>query len=231
MAHFAEFPSAQTLNQSLARKVADSLRQGIEARGRASLVVSGGRTPEGFFALLAQQPLAWEKVVITLADERWVAPEDALSNERLVRRALLVGPAAAATFIGLKNGAATPEEGVAASEAALALFPWPADVVMLGMGADGHTASLFPGAANLPAALSLDAGQLCFAMTPVTAPLARITLSLPALLNSRHIYLHLVGEAKRELYERAAQGNDVNEMPVRAILNQQHTPVDVCWTV
>jgi len=230
MAHFAEFPSVQTLNQSFARKVAGGLRQGIDARGHATLVVSGGRTPLGLFEQLAQQPLAWDKVVITLADERWVDPDDELSNERLVRRALLTGPAAAATFVGLKNSRATPEEGAAVTEAALALVPWPADVLVLGMGADGHTASLFPGAANLPAALAMDSGRRCFAMSPVTAPLARLTLSLPVLLSSRHIYLHLVGEAKREQYEQAEQGEDVNEMPVRAILHQHQTPVDVYWT-
>ncbi|WP_114195115.1 6-phosphogluconolactonase [Edaphovirga cremea] len=231
MANFVEFSGAAALNQNFAKKIADSLRQGIIDNGRAGLVVSGGRTPLGLFEQLTQQELDWSHVVITLADERWVEPDNASSNEKLVRKNLLKGHAAKARFIPLKNSQSTPFDGEELTEQALSKFPWPADVVILGMGDDGHTASLFPGATNLNPALALDSGRLCMGMTPLTAPLDRITLTLPALLDSRHIYLHLVGDSKRDVYEQAAQGTDVNEMPVRAVLGQQKTPVDVYWTV
>lgn len=230
MANFVEFSGAAALNQNFAGKIADALRQGIAANGKASLVVSGGRTPLDLFTQLTRQELDWSNVVITLADERWVSPDNSASNERLVRDNLLQGLAAAATFIGLKNDAASPFDGASATEIALQALPRPIDVVILGMGDDGHTASLFPGASNLLNALALDSQRACMGMTPLTAPLDRITLTLPLLLDSRSIYLHLMGEAKREVYERAEKGTDVNEMPVRAVLNQQQTPVSVYWT-
>ncbi len=230
MAHFVEFSGALALNQNFAGKIADALRQGIAVNGKASLVVSGGRTPLDLFIQLTRQELDWSNVVITLADERWVAPDNGASNEKLVRDNLLQGFAASATFISLKNAATSPFDGEAETEEALKALPRPIDVVILGMGDDGHTASLFPGAANLAAALALDSGRTCIGMTPLTAPLDRITLTLPVLLDSRNIYLHLMGEAKREVYERAEKGTDVNEMPVRAVLNQQQTPVNVYWT-
>lgn len=230
MANFVEFSGAVALNQNFAGKIADALRQGIAANGKASLVVSGGRTPLDLFTQLTRQELDWSKVVITLADERWVSPDNSASNEKLVRNNLLQGLAAAATFIGLKNAAATPFDGASETEIALQALPRPIDVVILGMGDDGHTASLFPGATNLAEGLALDSGLTCIGMTPLTAPLDRITLTLPVLLDSRTIYLHLMGEAKRDVYERAEKGTDVNEMPVRAVLNQQQTPVNVYWT-
>lgn len=230
MTQFTEFPGAAALNARFAAELARALAQGVEARGHASLVVSGGRTPLGLFEALTQQDIAWSRVTITLADERWVGPEDDASNEKLVREHLLKGYAAQANFIGLKNAKATPFDGAADTERALQAIERPFDVVILGMGDDGHTASLFPGAENLFPALAMDSGQVCMGMTPLTAPLDRITLTLPALLNSRHIYLHLTGNGKRDVYQRAMQGQDVNEMPVRAVLHQTQVPVDVYWT-
>ncbi|MGC6386950.1 6-phosphogluconolactonase [Ewingella sp. S1.OA.A_B6] len=230
MANFVEFSGALALTQNFAGKIADALRQGIAANGKASLVVSGGRTPLDLFMQLQRQELEWSKVVISLADERWVSPDNDASNEKLVREHLLQGLAASATFIGLKNEATSPFEGAAETEQALRALPRPIDVVILGMGDDGHTASLFPGAKNLFTALALDSGRTCMGITPLTAPLDRITLTLPMLLDSRNIYLYLMGEVKREVYERAEKGTDVNEMPVRAVLNQQQTPVNVYWT-
>lgn len=230
MTHFVEFSGAKALNLNFAGKIADALRLGIAANGKASLVVSGGRTPLDLFIQLTRQELDWSKVVITLADERWVSADNGASNEKLVRDNLLQGLAASATFISLKNEAASPFEGADETGQALKALPRPIDVVILGMGDDGHTASLFPGAVNLPAALALNSGRTCMGMTPLTAPLDRITLTLPVLLDSHNIYLHLVGEAKREVYERAEKGTDVNEMPVRAVLNQHQTPVSVYWT-
>ncbi len=225
-----EFADAESLNQQFAVEIANKLRAGLKQNGHASLVVSGGRTPIGLFTHLREQVLDWSNVFITLADERWVDEHDESSNEKLVREHLLQSHAATARFVGLKNSHLTPFDGATETERALAAFPRPFDVVILGMGEDGHTASLFPGAENLKAALAMDSGRVCMGMTPLTAPLDRITLTLPALLNSRQIYLHLVGESKMAVYRQAAQGNDLNEMPVRAILGQSETPVEIIWT-
>ena len=104
------------------------------------------------------------------------------------------------------------------------------DVLILGMGEDGHTASLFPGAANLMAGLDMKSGRKVVGMTPLTAPLDRITLTLPTILDSQNIYLHLVGESKMQVLEQAEKGDDINQMPIRAILQQNKVNVIGFWT-
>jgi 6-phosphogluconolactonase len=221
------FTSNEQLAVDLAQSIAADLRGAINARGVASLVVSGGRTPAPMFAALAQQSLPWQKVWITLADERWVDANHADSNEALVRRTLLQHHAAAAHFVPLKNAAATAKAGEADGEVALAAMPRPFDVVVLGMGDDGHFASLFPQAPQL--ALSLDHANknLCIAVDPITAPHARMSLTLSALLNSHRIVIQLVGEGKWQVYQRALQAGAEKELPIRAVIQQTKTPVEV----
>ncbi|MFA6497907.1 MAG: 6-phosphogluconolactonase [Desulfurivibrionaceae bacterium] len=226
---FKEFKDSATLGAVLAAQIAQLLRAGIRERGKASLLVSGGSTPVPFFAALSELTLDWKQVTITLADERWVDPAAADSNEHLVRQHLLQNRAAAARFVGLKTAAATAVQGEKECTDRLALLPRPFDVLILGMGNDGHTASLFPQAARLGEALALDSGQLCMAINPPAAPHERMTLTLPALLQSRRIILHLVGPGKRDVYERALANGPVAEMPIRAVLGQTTSPVTVFW--
>ncbi|MFA7381847.1 MAG: 6-phosphogluconolactonase [Desulfurivibrionaceae bacterium] len=229
MPEFKEFQDSPALVTALAGQVAELLRNGIKARGRASLVVSGGVTPVPFFAALSAQALAWQQVAITLADERWVDPADPDSNEQLVRRYLLQNRAASAGFVGLKTGAATARQGEKECGDRLALLPRPFEVLILGMGNDGHTASLFPQATRLGEALAMDSRRLCLAITPPAAPHERMTLTLPALLQSRRIILHLAGPGKRAVYEKALADGPVTEMPIRAVLRQTAAPVTVFW--
>ncbi len=224
---FLAFEESRSLARALARNVADKLSAAIEARGTASLVVSGGRTPVALFERLAQEPLRWSAVTVTLADERWVAPDHADSNERLVRTHLLQGPAAAARFVPLKNGAASPEEGAAITAAGLDRIARPFDVVLLGMGDDGHTASLFPGAPQLSDGLRTAAS--CLAVRPPLAPHARMSLSLAALLGSRVVMVQIAGAGKRSLIDRALEPGSVEELPIRAVLHQSVVPVDIYW--
>ncbi len=192
------FEDRDDLAEALAGSVAGSLRAAITERGEASLVVSGGSTPKPLFEHLSRRPLAWGNVRVTLADERWVPADHEDSNERLIRRCLLVEEAAAATLIGLKTSDATPEEGCRACEQALAGIPRPFDVVILGMGGDGHTASLFPGAPELPAGLDLSSRRTCLAIRPPEAPQPRMSLTLAALVDSRRLVLHVTGEEKTD---------------------------------
>jgi 6-phosphogluconolactonase len=219
-----------TLSQELATQVATSLRASIAARGMASLVVSGGRSPIQFFEALRVAPLDWSRVCIALADERWVPPADSSSNEKLLRDHLLREAAAAARFTGLKNAAATPDSGANSAWETFAQIPRPFDVVVLGMGDDGHTASLFPDSPSLARALDPAAAPGCIGMVSPTVPTARLSLNLSALLDSRRIVLLINGDAKWRVYAKASGPGAALDMPVRTVLRQRATPVDVMWS-
>lgn len=210
----------------LAQTVADALREAIDSHGRASLVVSGGRSPLAFFQCLSRQDLDWSRVVVGLADERWVDPRSTQSNEYLVINYLLQGRAASASFIGLYQTAESLEAAAQAAEVALEALPQPIDVLVLGMGEDGHTASLFPDSPNLAQALDPEGNRLCLPMLAPTEPRERITLTAPLLLAARHQLLVIGGSAKVETLRRAIAGNDVREMPIRAFL---HYPLEIHW--
>lgn len=223
-----EFENTSALDIALSEKVAKLLAADIAATGAASLVVSGGRTPMGFFHLLSQQSLEWRKVSISLADERWVDAGHADSNEKLVRENLLINEAHQAQFIGLKNSASDAVAGEAETERALAAVGQ-FTVVILGMGDDGHTASLFPGADALPLGLDMNSGRACVGVTPTAAPHERISMTLPRLLDSQQIIIHISGAGKQQVLEQAQTAGDIEALPIRAILNQQRTPLGIYW--
>src|SRR5882762_6318453 len=213
----------------LAAAIAAQLRAALVRRGAASLVVSGGRTPVLMFAHLARHALDWPRVHITLADERWVGSDDAASNEGLVRATLLRGAAAQARFQGLKNAAVTPAAGAVQAWEALSALPRPFDVVVLGMGEDGHTASLFPGDPQLAAALDASAPPGCLEMHSPAAPQLRLSLNLAALLDARRIFIQILGAQKWQVYQRARAAGEEAELPIRAIFRHSTVPVDVYW--
>jgi 6-phosphogluconolactonase len=227
--HEHRFPDRQALAAALAGEIKVDLEEAITARGAGSLVVSGGRTPALMFQRLRDEKLDWPHAWVTLADERWVETTSADSNERFVREHLLAGPAAAAHFVGLKNPAPTPEAGADWATRALTRVPHPFDVVVLGMGGDGHTASLFPGSLALARGLDPGASPACIAVNALVAPHARVSLNLPALLDARRIVLHIEGDAKWAVYQRARTPGAAAELPVRAVLQQKEVPVDVYW--
>lgn len=228
-----KFVDRSSMSAALADAITGRLEDAIAARDAASLIVSGGSGPKVLFEILARRELPWERITVSLADERWVDSASPDSNERLVRTALLTHNARAARFVSLKTPHARPEDGERECESALAAIPSPFDVVVLGMGEDGHTASLFPGADKLDAALDVTADRQCVAITPKAlpsnAPYPRMTMTLPRLLASRWIALLLAGQSKLEVYEQALAGSDVSAMPVRAVLQQQRTPVVTYW--
>jgi 6-phosphogluconolactonase len=224
------YADMETLSRELATRISGSLIAAIGARGLASLVVSGGRSPVRLFEILRTQPLDWGRVCVALADERWVSPEDPASNERLVRDVLLKDQAASARFLGLKNGAPTPDLGAVSAWETFARVPRPFDEVILGMGDDGHTASLFPGSPNLTRALNPAAAAGCVGMWAPVAPQARLSLNLTALLDSRRIVVLITGETKWRTFAAACAPGPMEEMPIRAVLRQSRTPVDVLWS-
>jgi len=223
MSEWYRFDSPADLDDALAGHLARQLVAEIARNGQAGLAVSGGSTPTGMFRQLSRRALDWAQVWLTLVDERCVASDSPDSNERLVREHLLQNRASAAHFIGLGDAGGNGIDTVALAVAAM---PRPFCSVVLGMGGDGHTASWFPQAANLPALLDPANPAQVAETDPVTAPHRRRTLTLAAVLNSREIIIHITGEAKRAVLESAHERG----YPVAGILDQGTTPVSIWWT-
>lgn len=209
------FETKKKLAMGLAADVAAYLSNAITDRGKALLAVSGGTTPTLFFNFLARAKIDWPRVTITLVDERCVPESDARSNARLVRENLLEAEAAAAKFVPL-FGKGHPDR----------LGPF--DVVTLGMGLDGHTASFFPGGDNLAAALELEGTKRIVTMTAPGVPEKRLTFTLPALLDSGFIALHIEGADKQKTLIAAEKTGSVKDMPIRAVLRARE-PVVLYW--
>jgi 6-phosphogluconolactonase len=228
--HEHRFPDTHALVRALSGEIQVDLAEALAARDTASLVVSGGTTPGALFDQLCRETVDWSRVWITLSDERWVDATSESSNENLVRKRLLTSQAATARFVGLKNPAPSPETGADWSWRALTRMPRPYDVVLLGMGPDGHIASLFPSSLGLARALDAAAAPSCVAMNALSPPHARISQNLAALLDARRIVLIITGNEKWSVYQRAKTAGSASELPVRAILHQQSTPIDVYWS-
>ncbi|OGT71316.1 MAG: 6-phosphogluconolactonase [Gammaproteobacteria bacterium RIFCSPLOWO2_02_FULL_57_10] len=221
------FADNETLVTALAREIATMLREAIGARGRAAIAVSGGSTPRTLFDALAGIDLPWAQVVVTLVDERWVDGDDPASNALLVRRHLLQGFAAAASFVELKTASPDPFAAVAAVDAQLRARVLPLDIAVLGVGDDGHTASFFSGSKGFDVALSPQTREACAGVTPTGAPHNRMTLTLNTLLGARRLVLHCIGEKKLSVLHAAMQPGTVSELPVRAVLHQERVPVEI----
>ena len=203
----------------LADAVAEFLAIRLQDAPRVSLVVSGGSTPVPFFKALSEKDLDWSRVDVLLADERWVDEDDPASNTRLVKDKLLRNRAASARFLSLKQPGATPAEGLDAVRAELTDLALPLDVLILGMGNDGHTASLFPDAPELAHAMDPACQEVVSAAAPASQAQKRITLTWPPLRDARFTALHLKGEDKLDTLKKAASDLDnVMEMPIRAFL-------------
>ncbi|KWU50772.1 6-phosphogluconolactonase [Pseudomonas palleroniana] len=212
-----EYRTAALLADGLANDVAEQLRAAISARGDATLVVSGGRSPVAFFQSLAKQGLDWSKVTVTLADERWVPVEHADSNAGLLKQHLLQGPAAKARFLSLYSAAANLEEAALQADRLLGELP-AIDVLVLGMGDDGHTASLFPNSPNLSDALQPNGTRRCWPMLAPTVPHQRLTMSRALLSTANYTVLSIAGSSKLTTLSAALASDDIAAMPIRAFL-------------
>lgn len=222
------FADKPTLARELAQSVADRIRAAIAARGTAAIAVSGGSTPGKFFQALGKtKDIEWDKVIVTLVDERWVDETNDRSNALLVNEKMLQGPAAIARFFPLYSGGSEPDAAqVAKTNALLADLPTPFAAVILGMGSDGHTASFFPGGDTLDAALTSPGPTLAIRAPGAGEP--RITFTLPRLLETDVLYLHIEGDEKAQVLETALADGPVADMPVRAVL-RSGAPVTVYW--
>jgi 6-phosphogluconolactonase len=216
--HRREFADGEELALGLADWTAERLRGAIAARGVALLIVSGGKSPARFFDRLSNVDLDWTRVAITLADERRVAEDSPRSNARLVRERLLCNRAEAASFTPLADVRLPEDRELAAASARIANLPMPADVVVLGMGDDGHTASWFPGADGLAEAMDPAARQLVAPIRAANAGEPRLTLTGRVILRARAIALEIQGEGKLTTFRAALEPGPEQVMPIRAVL-------------
>lgn len=210
---------------SLTSSICTALRAAIAEHGQAVLAVSGGRSPVPLFHALRDADLDWSRVLVTLVDERFVPTDHPDSNEKLVREHLLVGPASAAQFRGLVSDA----HDLAGSVAAANRSYQPITVALLGMGEDGHTASLFPDAPELAAGLDPSHPYAYLSVIPPAALHARISLSLSALLGAKQVLLAIAGEAKLSVYQAASAAPSA-ALPISALIHQTQVPFDAYWT-
>ncbi|MBV9332103.1 MAG: 6-phosphogluconolactonase [Alphaproteobacteria bacterium] len=229
---FHAFPSFDRHAATLADRTVEIVNAAAAARADASLAVPGGSTPGALFDVLSRRRAHWDMAAITLTDERWVPPESERSNEHLVRTRLIVEQCSSARLVPLKTPAPDPAAGEAEAGARVAAMARPFDLVIAGMGDDGHTASWIPGSAGLGRALDMDSPKLVQALIPPAAngldP--RLSLTLRAVLDARRIVILIRGSAKRVTYERALAERDEKAMPVRALIFNRTVPVEIFWS-
>ena len=223
-----EFSDRGACEHALGQRIEKQLAVAVQS-GATTMVLSGGSTPAGIYGQLSRADIPWEKVTFTLSDERWVSRRDPDSNEAMIRKTLLRNRARSARLVGLKTRHGSPAAGLEACDARLAACKWPAAVVLLGMGTDGHTASLFPDDPGLAAALAVSPATRCVVAHPASQKQARMSLSLACLLDSELICLLIFGEAKRRVLQAALADGPVEAMPVRGVLKQQAVPIEVYW--
>ena len=220
------FGSRDDLYDAAASVIVSALTTAVATHGQTGFAATGGTTPAPVYDRLARMTAPWDRVTVTLTDERWTPPSHAASNEGLVRRHLLSNQAAKAQFAPLYFEGVSLDESAARAEAGVASAS-PFGVVLLGVGGDGHFASLFPGSPVLAEGLDAGSAHLVLAV-PAGSPapdMPRLSLTLPALTNSDLIVLLVTGEAKKALLE----GPVDPALPIAAILSQDRVPVRILW--
>ncbi|MBN8242411.1 6-phosphogluconolactonase [Nitratireductor aquimarinus] len=224
-----EFASSEALARNLSETVAKKLALAVKERGHASIAVSGGRTPAQFFDQLSRCDIPWDKVTVTLVDERFVPADSPRSNARLVARHLLQNKAARAAFVGLYQPADEMEEAASQSAKAIAALPRPLDVVVLGMGNDRHTASFFPDAPTIEALLEPTEGPDVLPVASKAAGEPRLTLSMNRLAGARFLAVHIEGADKKETLEAALSVPPGPASPIGAVLAETKEPAHIFW--
>ena len=218
MPDFLQYPDRETLMDNIAEDVAMQLAEAIADRGAATLAVPGGTTPAPFLKLLSKASIDWSKVRVMLTDERFVPETSERSNTRLLRETLMQNAAAAATLVPFYKQAETPEEVLEDLTVAISTA-LPLDVCVLGMGADMHTASLFPEADRLAEGLDLHGEAILLPMRAPNAPEPRLTLTAPVLRAARHVHILITGREKKSAFEAALLEGPASEAPIRVVLD------------
>jgi len=219
---FNEYPDQDMLAIEVANEIAGDLKTHLFHHDTASLAVAGGSSPGLIFDDLCAADVEWDRVLVMATDERWVAADSERSNARMIRARLLQNRAAAARFLPFHVPAREPEDVLAELESQIEP-QLPLSVLLLGMGEDMHTASLFPGAKGIEAAVAADAPALAV-MRPDSQPEARVSLTARVLDAAIAKHLVIFGDAKRQALERA-MAMPPERAPIQAVLSE----VSVHW--
>jgi len=221
------FENRDTLLRELHAEIVNDLSCAIDNNGVASMLLSGGTTPGPLYKALSETKIEWDKTWFSATDERWVEPDHIDSNEKLIRSTLLKNNASNAHYIGLKTNHPTPQLGQHDTEENFSKLPLPFDVVLLGMGEDGHVASLFPNLTDTAVALDESRNQLCRAIHR-NGDVDRMTVTLRGLKASKKIILLFYGNNKMEIYNKAKL-QKTDDLPVSHLLHQSDVPISLYW--
>jgi 6-phosphogluconolactonase len=221
--HF--FDTRLEASEAAAKRMAELLSNRLDNQAEASIIVSGGTTPGQCLAALAKTPLDWQRVQVALSDERWVPADHEDSNEKLVRESLLVNEAATAQLLPVYAAGVSPEQRCEALQNPLPALPFSCSLI--GMGTDGHFASLFPDAEQLALGLDVECGRLYIPVTTKASPHPRISMTLAGISRSDEIALLFFGEEKLDVYKKALEST--NGFPVSRLLRQKRAPVRLFW--
>ena len=221
------FANRSLASQSVAKRITAALEHDLDKAPEAALIVSGGSTPKQCYELLANTQLAWDRVHILLSDERCVHPDHQASNEGMIRRSLVTHRAAKAKLVSVCDSDLPLVGNCDVLAEKMRALPKPYSAALLGIGEDGHFASLFPDFDRLDEGLDLDSKQSCMLVNTAASPHPRVTLTMPSILQSREVLLLFFGNEKRAMYERAKLGDC--RYPLSRLLQQQHTPVRMFW--
>lgn len=221
----------EKLEAQLASEIISALRTDILNFGSASLLVSGGSTPGGLFQVLSNSELDWSKVNVSLVDERIVADDHQDQNGLMVKSILLKNKSRSANFIPLVYNCKDYQNNLEQAKEAVQILKRPFSAVVLGLGNDGHTASLFPDAPELELGMDLANDQNLILTTPSSAPYKRITFTRKALLNSNNLFLHCYGKMKKNLLESAIEREDYREFPISGFLSQKEVHLKTFWAI
>lgn len=226
---FRAFENRSAASAAAAQILAELIGEALAANpsAEASLVVSGGSTPGPCFDLLSEQALDWSRVTVIPSDERWVPADNPDSNERLIKKRLLQGLADQGKVLSFFRAGLDASQAPRVIEQDLEKLAQPFSAVLLGMGEDGHFASLFPDFDELQKALDPQGEMACTMVQTTGSPHLRISLTLSALLHCMHTVLLIFGEAKRNVFDTARTGG--TSYPIEALLHETLKPLTVIW--
>jgi len=230
-AEWWEYDEAEEMAEAVAGDVGFIIESALDARGQALIALPGGKSPAPIFAKLAQAKIKWKNVTIIPTDDRLVAVSDPLSNVAMIARVFL--PLGARVLPIVSEAAADHTAAGKAADARLQELHWPPDLVWLGMGADGHTASIFPGP-DLEDALNGPKARRAVGVKPdpmpKEAPVARVTLTRAAILSARTLLITVTGDEKRKVLEQAIKDGPLSTVPIGRVLADTELPIDIHWS-